>query len=204
MDWNDCPESNGIGVRIAPEWVSGLSRNTHYSNIEGKDSLRMTLIIQFLIMSMVIMIAGFGMMVIATRVPILRARKSLRTLNVAVAYFNLDMLDEAILAFNKGIDDNPDDAEVRSRVAIVYAKKGLYDRAISECKLAERLSPKEWFVYIGFAAIYAYQNDYDKTAEYIKKALSIGRRKKIIKYITEEQEFGQFRQSDKYGELLRQ
>jgi hypothetical protein len=29
MDWNDCPESNGIGVRIAPEWVSGLSRNTH-------------------------------------------------------------------------------------------------------------------------------------------------------------------------------
>jgi hypothetical protein len=29
MDWNECPESNGIGVRIAPEWVSGLPRNTH-------------------------------------------------------------------------------------------------------------------------------------------------------------------------------
>jgi hypothetical protein len=28
MDWNECPESNGIGVRIAPEWVSGLPRNT--------------------------------------------------------------------------------------------------------------------------------------------------------------------------------
>ena len=29
MDWNECPESNGIGVRIAPEWVSGMPRNTH-------------------------------------------------------------------------------------------------------------------------------------------------------------------------------
>jgi hypothetical protein len=29
MDWNDCPESNGIGVRNRPEWVSGLPRNTH-------------------------------------------------------------------------------------------------------------------------------------------------------------------------------
>jgi len=28
MDWNECPESNGIGVRIAPEWVSGMPRNT--------------------------------------------------------------------------------------------------------------------------------------------------------------------------------
>jgi len=29
MDWNHCPESNGIGVRIAPEWVSGMPRNKH-------------------------------------------------------------------------------------------------------------------------------------------------------------------------------
>ena len=29
MDWNDCPESNGIAVRIALEWVSGMPRNTH-------------------------------------------------------------------------------------------------------------------------------------------------------------------------------
>ena len=28
MDRNECPESNGIGVRIAPEWVSGMPRNT--------------------------------------------------------------------------------------------------------------------------------------------------------------------------------
>ena len=35
MDWNECPESNGIGVRIAPEWVSGMPRNTHKSE-EGR------------------------------------------------------------------------------------------------------------------------------------------------------------------------
>jgi len=29
MDWNDCPESNGIGVRNRPERVSGMPRNTH-------------------------------------------------------------------------------------------------------------------------------------------------------------------------------
>lgn len=29
MDRNQCPESNGIGVRIAPEWVSGMPWNTH-------------------------------------------------------------------------------------------------------------------------------------------------------------------------------
>jgi hypothetical protein len=28
MDWNDCPESNGIGVRNRPERVSGMLRNT--------------------------------------------------------------------------------------------------------------------------------------------------------------------------------
>jgi hypothetical protein len=28
MDWNDCPESNGIGVRNRPERVSGMPRNT--------------------------------------------------------------------------------------------------------------------------------------------------------------------------------
>ena len=28
MDWNECPESNGIGVRNRPERVSGMPRNT--------------------------------------------------------------------------------------------------------------------------------------------------------------------------------
>jgi tetratricopeptide (TPR) repeat protein len=195
-----------INVALSGKGLVGKSRELtkkDSSNIEDKDSLRMTVIIQFLIMSIVIMIIGFVMMM-AARMPFLQSRRPSRILHVAVEYFNLDMLDEAILAFNKGVDDNPDDADVRSRLAIAYAKKGLYDRAITECKLAERLSPKAWFVYISFAAVYAYQNDYDKTAEYIKKALSIGGRKKIVKYITEEPEFGQFRQSDKYSELLRQ
>ena len=30
MDRNECPESNGTGVRIALEWVSGMPRNTQY------------------------------------------------------------------------------------------------------------------------------------------------------------------------------
>jgi hypothetical protein len=34
MDWNDCPESNGIGVRNRPDWVSGLPRNTHNNDTD--------------------------------------------------------------------------------------------------------------------------------------------------------------------------
>jgi len=39
MDRNECPESNGIGVRIAPEWVSGMPRNRHplYYRSEKQD-----------------------------------------------------------------------------------------------------------------------------------------------------------------------
>ena len=31
MDWNQCPEWIGMGVRNGSEWVSGMDRNTHFN-----------------------------------------------------------------------------------------------------------------------------------------------------------------------------
>ncbi|WP_127715649.1 lipopolysaccharide assembly protein LapB [Halobacteriovorax sp. HLS] len=66
---------------------------------------------------------------------------AIKHLELADLYMTYNRYDEALFEYNKVASLNPEDLEVRIKVAKVYAKKGFISKAIDELKTLKNESP---------------------------------------------------------------
>lgn len=93
--------------------------------------------------------------------------------NLGIAYFNKDMIDEAIAEYKKAIELNPAPAEPHINFGAALIKKGSPHRAILECKKAVELNPNIAKAYNVLGAAYQRIGTLDKAIAAYRKALEI-------------------------------
>ena len=104
----------------------------------------------------------------------------LKTEQLAEYYSNLGVTHakkgnflQAIIAYKKAIEINPDFAEAYSNLGISYAKKGYFDQAIVACKKAIEINPKSAEAYCNLGFVYAEKGNFPQAIREYEKALQI-------------------------------
>jgi tetratricopeptide (TPR) repeat protein len=73
--------------------------------------------------------------------PHINKKFSLKHLEIAEMYFSYNRYDEALFDYNKAIDLDPSNLEIRIKIAKVYSKKGYVSKAIDELRLLKSENP---------------------------------------------------------------
>jgi len=82
--------------------------------------------------------------------------------NLASAYLNINLLDQAIEEINKTIELNPYDYQFLNILGHINLKKGLHDEAIKAFKMATDLGPDYAETHHNLATAYGLKGDYSK------------------------------------------
>jgi len=94
--------------------------------------------------------------------------------NKAYAFYISNNYEEAVLAFTRAIELNPNYEQAYNGRGTAYAKKGQYDRAIADYSKALELDPNLALAYYNRGAAYTKKGQYDRAWEDVHKAQSLG------------------------------
>jgi tetratricopeptide (TPR) repeat protein/serine/threonine protein kinase len=95
--------------------------------------------------------------------------------NLASALLHSGDLDEAIAAYKKAIDLDPDFFLAHLGLADALDEKGRYDEAVTACQQASRIRPRDIAPYNALGIILAKQRKFDEAVAALKRAISLRR-----------------------------
>jgi Flp pilus assembly protein TadD len=81
--------------------------------------------------------------------------------------------EDAVNAFSKGIEINPEDASAYYNRGLAYAKTGRQEQAIEDFKKALELNPRYTMAYTNRGVVYLGMKNYEKAAEDFNSAIEI-------------------------------
>jgi len=86
--------------------------------------------------------------------PFINKKFAFKHFELAELYFSYNRYDEALFEYNKSIGLNPDDIEVRIKVAKVYSKKGFVSKAFDQLRTLKNEFPANIKVRVALGILY--------------------------------------------------
>jgi len=100
-------------------------------------------------------------------------------------------LDQALVQFQKALNDNPNDLEARLKAAFILENQGKTEEAVSEYKKAIEANPQDPRPYESLASLFEQKNDLNKALDFYRKHLKtapLDDKKKIEENLSELEE----------------
>jgi tetratricopeptide (TPR) repeat protein len=100
-------------------------------------------------------------------------------------------LDQALVQFQKALNDNPNDLEARLKAAFILENQGKTEEAVSEYKKAIEANPQDPRPYESLASLFEQKNDLNKALDFYRKYLKtapLDDKKKIEENLSELEE----------------
>jgi len=89
------------------------------------------------------------------------------------AYLEQEMLDKAIVAYEKAVEGNPNYARARDYLGVAYGEKGMYDKAVAQFEQAIEIDSRYAAAYYNLGVAYTELRMYDEAIAAYKKAVEI-------------------------------
>jgi tetratricopeptide (TPR) repeat protein len=90
-----------------------------------------------------------------------------------VVYFRLELLDDAIAAWKKGLMHAPMDPGIMNNLSVAHMKKGLFDEAGWYAEQALRVNPYMPTLLNTMGEVSMRRGDFDKALEYFKRSIQL-------------------------------
>ncbi|MCZ6680861.1 MAG: tetratricopeptide repeat protein [Candidatus Poribacteria bacterium] len=107
--------------------------------------------------------------------------------NLGQAFLRKAKYDQAIAAFQKALEIQPNAVEAYINLATVYLKQNLPDPAIQSCEKAIQIFPNAALAHYNLACAYALKDESEKAIDALKRAIDLD--KKVKAFATEERAF---------------
>ena len=90
---------------------------------------------------------------------------------LGVVYFRINLIDESIMAWQKGLSFAPFDAGILNNLSIALMRKGRYDEALSHAEMARGSDQYMAAPVNTMGEIYMMRGEYEKSVAYFQMAL---------------------------------
>jgi len=121
-----------------------------------------------------------------------------------VDYCDMGLIDDSIVVLLKGKYLHPEASSIHSNLARAYAKKGNFDKAEAEYKIAEKLietDSDEIILHYTKAHYFAIRGEKEKMLESLKKAQSVDKQR-VIEKMKLDDEFDNYHEDTDFKKLV--
>ena len=102
-----------------------------------------------------------------------KKRKIVDDVEKGNSYFEKGDYEKAIMAYEKAIERNPEDAGAYKNLGITHTRRGDYERAITAYEIAIERNPEDAKAYFNLGYNYGERGDYEKAITAYEKAIEL-------------------------------